>query len=324
MKFDNVPFRCSALWQIMTDAKGKSNSLQYTEAVAELEKVKAAYEAMPNKQTRTGAYRYRKIQDLQSEITRLEPIKDDFTLSQTALSYIGTLYREYKFQRRQEFSSKYIEKGVQQEEDAITLLSLYLKRMLFKNAHRLTNDFITGEPDVFIGESIDKAEEGYDTKCSWSVWTFPFEGPLDPKYYWQNMGYMALTGAKRWTTAYTLVNASAHQITSEKNKIWYAMGCPDETSDRYIEKRIEVEKNMIFDMAQFIDDNPGYDLDCPDWKYDIPLSERIKLFTVERDDQAIQMIYDRVTACRRFMNTAYSSHVIIAEYDNDVNATIIS
>lgn len=245
-------------------------------------------------------------------------------LSETTKTYLKELNRSIKYSRQKDFTSKEIEKGLQQEELAITLFSLHTRKYFTKNSKRINNDFLTGEPDLFIGSDIEHAEEGFDTKCSWSLWTFPdADDELDSNYYWQNMGYMALTGAKKWTTVYCLVNAPAEQITAEKQKVWYALGMPDDSNDRYMEKRREIEKNMIFDIKQFRDDNPHYDLDIKDWCYDIPRAERILQFPVLRDEDAIQKIYRKVGKCRAYMNDKYGSNALLAEYDEQIQATII-
>lgn len=243
---------------------------------------------------------------------------------ETAKTYLRELHRSIKYSRQKDFTSKEVEKGIRQEELAITLLSLQTRKMLTKNNKRLNSLFLTGEPDVFIGKSIEEAEEGFDTKCVWSLWTLPdADDKLNADYYWQDMGYMELTGAKKWTTSYCLVNAPVDQITAEKQKIWYAMGMPDDTNDRYMEKRKEVEKNMIFDMRQFLNDNPHYDLDIKDWCYDIHRDERIVRFPVLRDEAAIQKIYWKVGKARAYMNEKYGSNVLIAERDEDLNTTLI-
>jgi len=245
-------------------------------------------------------------------------------LSETTKTYLKELYRSIKYSRQKDFTSKEVEKGIQQEELAITLYSLHTKRMFKKNKERIGNEYLTGEPDLYIGQDIYNVEEGFDTKCSWSLWTFPdVADPLDTSYYWQNMGYIALTGAKKWTTVYCLVNAPAEQITAEKQKIWYATGMPDDSNDRYMERRREVEKNMIFDMKQFRDDNPNYDLDIKDWCYDIPRAERIVEFPVLRDEAAIQKIYWMVGKARAYMNEKYGTPLLLAERDEEVQATII-
>lgn len=227
-------------------------------------------------------------------------------LGKTAQSYLHELYVSTKYGRVKEYSNKYIQKGLAVEEDAITLLTVMLKIMFKKNTERINNAFITGEPDIYVGDDILKASEGYDTKASFDIFTFP--GPddeIDEIYEWQNHGYMALTGAKAWTTAHCLVNATPEIIMGEKRKVFYALDCPNDEDPVYRNKCIEIEKNMIFDMGLFRKHFPGYDLDCREWTFDIPKEERVKLFRVERDENKIKQIYEQVAKCREHMKRTY-------------------
>jgi len=229
--------------------------------------------------------------------------KERGDLSQTTISYLQEIFLEEKYKRRNEFSSKYIEKGLAQEEQAITLYTRAKGVYLQKNTTRLYNEFLTGEPDAFIGDQIQGCEKGIDFKCSWSIFTFPFyETELDPQYKWQNTGYLALTGAGEWETSYCLVNATANLVLNEKKAIWYKLGCPDEDSEEYIKKCIEVEKNLIFNRADFRKEDPGFDFHCPVWEFDIPLEERVKSFATIRSEEEIEIVYNKVKRCRAYLN----------------------
>lgn len=234
--------------------------------------------------------------------------KEAGELSETAKTYLGKLFRSYKYQRVEDFESKYTEKGKTQEEAAIDLVSITRKKFFRKNTKRLYNAFLTGEPDLFVGKDITEAEEGIDTKVSWSIWTFPFEEKtLAKQYEYQNLSYMDLTGAKKWTTSYCLVNAPANLILREKEKLWYNMDCPDDSNDRYIEKCCEIEKNMIFDMKEFLSvpENRGFSFSIKDWKYDIPASERIKDFVTERDEEKIAKLHEAVIRGREYIKNTF-------------------
>lgn len=203
-------------------------------------------------------------------------------LSETTKSYLKQCHREAKYGRKKFFSNKYIEKGLKVEEDGITLLSRVKKRYFKKNEERLNNAFITGLPDLFIGESILGCEEGTDIKCSWDLFTFPYEGDkLDKTYYYQNMSYMALTGAKKWTTTYCLIDTPEQMIWDEKRKLMWKMGVMTDGDPLFQQAVAELEKTLTFD--------------------DIPLSERILEFPIERDNNVILKMYDRVSECREYL-----------------------
>lgn len=235
-------------------------------------------------------------------------------MSATTKSVVRQMYIEKKYSRRKEITCKQMEKGILQEQAGIELYSKFKGRTFVKNAIRLYDDYITGEPDFTDNENILNCTEGFDMKCSWSIHTFPFpDDKLPDSYEWQNQSYMRLLKkAQRWTTVYVLVNTPAHLINDEKMKLWYKLGKPEQNEDQespeaiiyaeYIELSIEIEKNCIYDMETFKKENPGFDLDCKNWTYDIPISERIREFVSIRDDEKIKSMPITINSVRDYMN----------------------
>jgi hypothetical protein len=255
----------------------------------------------------------------ESELQRLIDKRDNpnSNLSETCKTYLRELFLSVKYQREKIISSKYLEKGLRHEENALTLLSVVKDAFLKKNKTRLSNRYISGLPDTFQGESIQKAKRGYDTKVCWSLWTMPDpKEPLDPQYEFQNHSYNALTGAEQWSTTYCLVNADAMSIRLEKERTnnFYADedgNRPDDNPshpsyDEYMNRLIEIEKNMIFDMKLFKERNPidyhdSIILKGDDWKFDIPKEQRVVEFVTPRDSMVIQEMYDKIEDCRKWI-----------------------
>jgi hypothetical protein len=223
----------------------------------------------------------------QSELDALEAKKiAPKSLPKGCISYLEQLHREIVWGRRKEIFTKAMEKGIAQEEKALTMLSLSEGYFFKKNETRLNNDFITGEFDTAKGSDIYHITHGYDTKCSWDCWTFPYPsdvaGGLDGVYEWQNHGYMWLTGAPEWTTAYCLVNTPKKLIEQAKKSFMYS--CPENISEEKLaEVYANIEKSMIYD--------------------DIPEDQRIVKFNTKRDEIKLQWIESRVAECRAYMNT---------------------
>jgi len=209
-----------------------------------------------------------------------------------------TIHRELKYGRYQSHSNKYTEKGKKMEEDGITTYSMFRNTMFKKNEERLTNDYFNGEHDIL------HKKETIDIKCSWSIETFPHLSvdTIDKGYEYQGRAYMDLTGAEKHTIAYCLVNAPANLIIREQEKLFYNMNCPTLESKSYLRGLIDIEKNMIFDMKQFVSDNPNHDLYCKEWSFDIPLNERVVEFTIHRDRALLDEIYTRIRDCRQWMD----------------------
>jgi len=217
--------------------------------------------------------------------------KDAGELSKTAKSHLKKVYAKEKYGREQDIITKQMQKGTEVEEESITLLSRVLKKMLYKNDQRLNNEYITGLPDIYEGESIHNAEEITDIKSSYDLFTFlPNIGePLDRDYYYQLQGYMALSGAKRACIAYCLVDTPEHIINSEKYRLFKSMNFISEESPEFYREALKIEKGMTFG--------------------DIPKEERVLLFPVERDEEAITKIYDKVAKARIFLAEFEQAHL---------------
>ena len=231
-----------------------------------------------------------------------EPRSKSETLSETTKSYLKLLYRELTWDRKKQIESKYLRKGIETEENCLTLLSLEKKLFLKKNEERLNNDFITGIPDTYVGKAITETEEGYDVKSAfdWTTLPYPTDNP-DKKYVFQAHGYMQLTGAKKWNVVHCLVNTPADIIDDEKKRLSYKVKALDvESSPEYIEGCKIIERNSIFDLAAFKAQYPYYDLanSEDEWNWDIPRSQRIVVFPVMRDEEIIAQINARVLECR--------------------------
>lgn len=238
--------------------------------------------------------------------------KEAGLLSATTKTFLKEVFLEEKYQRRKEINTKQMRKGTLQEEDAITLLCRLHKKMYKKNEIRFNNNFITGEPDLVDNLVLELIKKGADTKCSWLIFTFPFpDEKLDKAYEWQNQCYMDLTGATDWITAHCLVNAPGHMITAEKMKALYQLRneygqeIADDDPD-YLLKCLDIEKNMIFNMDEFKEKEPNYDTTFKqfgyEWKFDIPLKERVVEHTSTRDKYMIEEIPEFVNKGRKYLN----------------------
>lgn len=226
-------------------------------------------------------------------------------LSVTTKDFLKELYIEETYGRKKEITSKQMQKGTEQEEEAITLYCRVHKKMYEKNTIRFTNEFLTGEPDLLHYEN-GIITQGVDIKCAWTIFSMPFpDDKIEKAYEWQNQCYMNLTGAEMWKTAHCLVNAPANLILDEKKKVWYKMRSPEQDEANYplyIKQCVEIEKMMIYNMQEFKKANPGFDLDCKDWNFDIPLAERVFEFETRRDRFMQDDIPEFTRKARNYLN----------------------
>ena len=197
------------------------------------------------------------------------------TLSKTAKSYIQELVLEEKFGIKKEFSSRYTDKGLQCEDEAISLVNDVLGLgFIFKNEEHYSNDFITGTPDVNTNEIL------LDVKCSYEASTFPFfETEIStPAYFYQLQGYLWLTGKNEALLCYCLVNTPIEIVEDEIRREHWKHFKIDEDA----EIRDFVEKKHNFDQ--------------------IPDNRKVKVFTIERDETVIWAIQNKVEEARIYYN----------------------
>jgi hypothetical protein len=203
--------------------------------------------------------------------------KEAGLLSKTAQKHLLDVYITEKYGRKRDIQTKQMKKGVEVEGDSIEMLSKYLGKPLEKNEERFKNDFITGLPDIISGNEI------IDVKSSYDLWTFLGNIPdkLDSLYYAQLQSYMWLTGAIKGTIAYCLCNTPENIIEQEKYYLLKKMNVVSEESPEFIKESLKLEFNMKFD--------------------DINLEEKILLFNVNRDEDFILKIQQKVLAARKFL-----------------------
>lgn len=139
--------------------------------------------------------------------------KAEGPLSVGAKTYIRELAQQEIFGVEFEFSSKETQKGIEVEDQSISLLNRVRGLSLQKNTERKTNGLITGECDLY-----DAARKrGHDLKSSWSAKTFPgwVVDCEDKLYEWQMRGYMLLWDADEWEVNYALVDTPERLIGFE-------------------------------------------------------------------------------------------------------------
>lgn len=236
----------------------------------------------------------------------VEPRSKSESISETTKSHLIDVFVQSKYFRREEISSKYLEKGNDCEDDSITILSRVSKKLFNKNKIRLSNDFISGEWDLDISEG-HRILETIDTKSSWSANTFfrSKQEKLKPQYYWQGVGYMWLTGAAFHSVAYCLVNATGAIINDEKRKLSYKSGMLIDgcESEKFKEKCKQIEINMIFDLELFCKHNPDFIFhnNIENWVFDIPKEERVFIQRFERKESDIDSLKEKINTSRNFI-----------------------
>jgi hypothetical protein len=210
--------------------------------------------------------------------------KEDL-FGETAKKHLLECWVQETYGRRKDITNKYLEKGIAQEEESITLYSRVTKTFYKKNTEKISNDYLVGTPDLYEGESILKATKIKDIKTSWDIFTFydVFHNAVKKDYEWQLQAYMDLTGAKEAGLVYCLVDTPQKHIEDAKRKLSWTLGLIDPDIDpEYIAGCEQIEKNMTFG--------------------DIPIEDRWIEFKIQRDEALIEAAHIRIQQCRNYLN----------------------
>jgi hypothetical protein len=212
------------------------------------------------------------------ELDKLIYKKDNPELPQGAKTYCKNWLKKALFFRDDNWKSIVIDKGLMCEFDGIKLINEVYNVNVEKNDEYFSNEFIQGSPDVLQGSELVR-----DIKSSWDLFTFPmFDDELPkPEYWWQLQGYMLLTGIKKASLDYVLIDTPMPLVDLDLKKLYYQSGgvAADWTPEHY---------ESYY---------PNYRFD------DIPKEKRVKSFVFDLENGIEEKIIERVEMCRKYIDT---------------------
>lgn len=138
-------------------------------------------------------------------------------LSKGAKTALEKMAKEYVYGFNEVVTGKYFDKGIIVENQSIELYNSVFFTDYKKNTERKSNEWITGECDIFTGTKI------IDIKSAWSLATFPAtaEAGKDKGYEWQLRSYMMLWKVWESEIAYCMVNTPDELIKYEQEDLHY-------------------------------------------------------------------------------------------------------
>ena len=305
-EFLKLIFRCHYSGELMTDPRGKSNRQKYDEAAAKLLKYEADYSGMSNKETKAAANKLVAIGKVKDLIATLEPNKDELLLSSTAKKRLRSIMIEAKYKRSKRIKNKYVTKGKDCEEEAITIYSKFKHKNFKNNTERVTSDYLTGEIDL-KDEKKGVVVEVIDIKNRYDIDTLldKEDEENNKADYWQLTAYGILfPTAERLTIANCLVNNTLDAIQLELRReefTWIEGVVPQE-------RQVEIIKDNIFDKKTFIKyvsllvgvlDENGEEA-VKDF-VEIPEKERVIEVTQLKNIEAEERLITRLEVCREYM-----------------------
>lgn len=145
----------------------------------------------------------------------LQPYKDA-SLSAGAKTALKTMAKEFIFGYHKTVETKYMDKGLALEDQAIAFLNNRRFKSYAKHVGRVENEYLTGECDILI-----PGVKTIDTKVSWSLDTFPVlrEDAHDPIYEWQGRGYMQLYNVSEHEVTFILLDTPEELIKWEQQEL---------------------------------------------------------------------------------------------------------
>jgi hypothetical protein len=146
-----------------------------------------------------------------------DPKEKGQILSKGAKTALEAMAKEFLYGFNEVITGKYMDKGIIVEDESIALLNSVFFTDYKKNTERRTNEWITGECDIFTGDKI------IDIKSAWSLATFPAtaEAGRDKTYEWQLRAYMMLWDVDYAEIAYCMVNTPDELIKYEQPELHY-------------------------------------------------------------------------------------------------------
>lgn len=274
---ENLLIHASVAGSLMVDKKGyviTQNELQELSGL-EFKENQAKMGQLPPRQRWTETMIKRK-----EELT--EKKNRPFELSDTAKGMIDDVWLNNVKGIPNLVTSKYMEKGLWMEEEAISLLTEIDGFFYEKNKERKFDDMFTGECDIInaipgVGKVIQ------DVKCSWSVKTFMEAAELTLLREWQGRVYLELYDADEFWLRPCLMDAPSHILEGERYRFAIKHGIIDHEEPEAAKLLEAFERTMVFS------DNPN-----------ICIRERAKKVVIKRDKKLFQEIRKRVPAAREY------------------------
>jgi hypothetical protein len=162
-------------------------------------------------------------------------------LSETAKTEIRKIAKEQFFGFSSSITTKPMLKGKDWEEESIALVNQVRGTFYVKNKERFENEFLTGEPDIILDNSI------IDIKTPWSLETWPAtpdEG-VNKDYMWQLMAYCWLLNKSHAELIYCMIDTDDSLLNDWDNRFIHKVSHIDPA------KRITVLRYAMLD--EYID-----------------------------------------------------------------------
>lgn len=275
INWDEFKCRCSAINRMMATKAG-------TKPITEVQlKRIAELEARTNPMTDAMKVEYAGLIQKRDEPPKVE-------LADSCIDYLMEVFAWEKYGMipvtKEAMEVAQLQKGKRVENDCIELLTTVDKIEYKQFKERISNDYLSGEVDIFVGPNIFEATNVTDIKAAFDYPSFlkKLNNGLANGQREQVAGYCDITGATEGWIANCLVDNTPEDIFDMKWKVAKKMNAITIESPDFLKEWEKWERSMIF---SHIPPNQRV--------YKIP----VELFT----DFERNAIYDRVKFCRQWL-----------------------
>lgn len=230
-----------------------------------------------------------------AELLVKEANKDKIVLSDTCIEYLMEVYA-WETQGmipvgKESMDLLQMKKGKMMEEQALRLLSVIRGEVYSIHKERISNDYLSGEIDAYLGTSVYEAQEVADIKNAFDYPGFlkKINNGLENGQQQQLQAYGDITGAKILSVDNVLVDNPDEIIQEMQFRIAKKLNVIDTASPDFTEEWGKWLNSMIFEK--------------------IPIHQRVYRIKVEPfTDFERQKVYDRVKVCREWLNNFHEQY----------------
>jgi len=181
-------------------------------------------------------------------------------------------------------------RGVKTEKNGLALLCEVDGKKYYKYKKTVENQYITGKLDIIDAPELKDAKKILDIKSAKDEISFfnKMDDPFTDANIMQMQAYFGITGISEGEIVHCLVG-EPDDVIEEQRQLLFDKMCPDGVqTESFLSSWSAAKKSMLYE--------------------DIPAKSRLIGFKVYRDDDFIELIYETVRECRKWLNEYHTEH----------------
>lgn len=285
INWDEFKVRCSAINDVLSESKNSPSLTEIQEGILA---------------------KYRKRQDAGIKLTSTQKEEFDFleakekngsklVLSDTCIEYLMTEYAWLTEGMipvsKEQLDLEAVKKGNMTESAGIALLTIVDQLPYQIHKERIYNDYLSGQIDAYLGDSVMTARRIVDNKSSWDypIYLKKLHSKVDPAHGRQVKGYGDITGAKDLEVVHTLVDCPDELIEEARWRLTRKLNAATPESPEVLEVWPIWVRSMRFGQIAF--------------------NKRVHKIKVEPfTDFEQRKLYDKVKVCREWLSNFHEEH----------------